>query len=181
LAASDRRRSERYVVGKAADVPPGGRLLVNVEGREIGIFNVDGNFYAILNRCPHRGGDLCKGNVVSPILSDGPGNLSVDPTTKLVMCPWHHWEYDLETGQSWCDVASPSKLARRYAVRPLGVDVTSGADLGEESAGEFARLSDAVVIDPLTHRVKGPFTAEVFPVELDDEYIVLDMAGKLRS
>ena len=35
--------------------------LVTIEGREIGVFNVHGEFYALRNRCPHQGGALCKG------------------------------------------------------------------------------------------------------------------------
>src|SRR5437660_142864 len=51
----------RHVVATVAEVPPGERKLVMVAGREIGIFNVGGRFFAVRNRCPHQGGPLCQG------------------------------------------------------------------------------------------------------------------------
>ena len=54
----------RHIVATVDDIPPGKRLLVNVKGREIGIFNVDGEYLAISNRCPHEGASLCKGRIV---------------------------------------------------------------------------------------------------------------------
>ena len=46
-----------------ADLASGERRLVDVEGRSIGIFNVNGEYYALHNRCPHMGGALCAGPV----------------------------------------------------------------------------------------------------------------------
>ena len=46
------------------EIPPGGRKIVEVAGRTIGVFNVDGEFFALLNRCPHQGGPLCTGNTL---------------------------------------------------------------------------------------------------------------------
>ena len=43
----------KHVVAKVSDVPQGGRLLLTLQGRSVGIFNVGGRFYALLNRCPH--------------------------------------------------------------------------------------------------------------------------------
>src|SRR3954465_11928726 len=51
----------RHVVAAVDDVPPGGRKLVQVNGRAIVVFNLDGEFFALNNRCPHRGGSLCHG------------------------------------------------------------------------------------------------------------------------
>ena len=47
----------------ADDVPPGGRKIVAVGGREIGVFNLGGTFYALRNICPHRGAPLCRGRL----------------------------------------------------------------------------------------------------------------------
>ena len=44
------------------------------KGREIGIFNLDGEYFALANRCPHAGGPLCKGRIVGSSQSDGPGH-----------------------------------------------------------------------------------------------------------
>jgi 3-phenylpropionate/trans-cinnamate dioxygenase ferredoxin subunit len=63
----------RHVVAKAADIAPGGSKIVVVNGREIGIFNVAGEFFALSNRCPHEAGPLCAGKITGIVLSDGPG------------------------------------------------------------------------------------------------------------
>ena len=53
----------RFLVGRADDIPPGSRKIVRIAGRSIGVFNVDGAFYAIRNRCPHQGAPLCEGKL----------------------------------------------------------------------------------------------------------------------
>ena len=53
----------RRVACAVRDVPPGERRIVEIEGRSIGVFNVDGRFYALHNGCPHKGGPLCEGRV----------------------------------------------------------------------------------------------------------------------
>lgn len=69
-------------VAQTADVPPGTGRVVNVNGRLVALFNCGGVYYAIDNRCPHRGGPLGKGTV------DG----------STVVCPWHGWSFDVTTG-----------------------------------------------------------------------------------
>ena len=56
--------TKRHVVARVADIPPGERLIVDIAGRSIGVFNVDGRFYALRNSCPHQGGPLCLGRTV---------------------------------------------------------------------------------------------------------------------
>jgi nitrite reductase/ring-hydroxylating ferredoxin subunit len=45
----------RHVVAKVGEIPIGGKKLVSVKGRDIGVFNVNGEFFALLNKCPHAG------------------------------------------------------------------------------------------------------------------------------
>jgi nitrite reductase/ring-hydroxylating ferredoxin subunit len=61
---------------------PEGRALVEVEGREIAIFVVDGAVHAVDNECPHEGNPLVEGEVLGPTLT----------------CAYHGWRFDLETG-----------------------------------------------------------------------------------
>jgi 3-phenylpropionate/trans-cinnamate dioxygenase ferredoxin subunit len=145
---------KRHVVAKAEDVPEGGRVIVEVAGHSIGIFRLDGNFYALLNRCPHAGAELCQGNIVSSVDSDRPGEYRFDPTRRLLVCPWHGWEFDITNGQSYFDPA-------RTRARAYNVDVESGDELPTEV-------------------VKGPFRAELLPIEVDGEYLVIDL-GRFRS
>ncbi|MFR9804093.1 Rieske (2Fe-2S) protein [Pseudonocardia sp. RS010] len=142
----------KHVVARVSDVPEGGHLIVDVNGRSIGIYNVGGTFRALLNRCPHQGAALCAGAVVSRLESDEPGRFRFDPDHKFVVCPWHGWEFELETGQSWFD-------AERTRVRRFDVAVELGAEI-EKAVGAGGR-------------VKGPYVAEVVEVETDDEYVVV--------
>lgn len=70
-------------VAKVADVVAGSATTVFVSGREVALFNVDGTFYAIENRCPHQGAPLAEGYI------DG----------TVVTCPWHAWSFRLTDGK----------------------------------------------------------------------------------
>jgi nitrite reductase/ring-hydroxylating ferredoxin subunit len=110
---------KKYVVARAAEVPDGGRLLVEVRGHSIGVFHVGGEYYALLNRCPHQGAELCKGSVVGLLDSSGPGDYDLDESRSFIVCPWHGWEFELATGQSYFD-------PRRTRVKPYPVTVERG-------------------------------------------------------
>ena len=104
----------RHVVAAVGDIPPGGRKLVTVKGRPIAIFNLDNRFYGMLDRCPHQGGSLCAGIVTGLVQSDGPGRYTLTRPGEFVRCPWHGWEFDIRTGQSYCD---PEKIrSKSYLV-----------------------------------------------------------------
>jgi nitrite reductase/ring-hydroxylating ferredoxin subunit len=81
-----------------ADLSPGQGAEVTVGGLTIALFNVDGSFYALSGRCPHRGGPLGQGFV------DGP----------QVSCPWHNYTFDVTTG---LNVVSADLRVERYEVR----------------------------------------------------------------
>ena len=157
----------RHVVARAADIPVGSRMIVEVQGRSVGIFNVDGNFHALLNRCPHQGAELCRGSILGHLDSPVPGDITYDVTRKLIQCPWHGWEYDLATGQSYFD-----SRVRSYPVAVRVGDAEEVATLApEELPATLAAGSSAKGL------VEGPFKAETFPLTVEDSYIVLDMPG----
>ncbi len=135
----------RHVVAATHEIPPGGRKLVTLRGRSIGIFNLDGSYYALLNRCPHQGGELCRGTVTGLATSTEPGRVEYSRHGEMLKCPWHGWEYDIRTGQSWCD---PNDTR----VRAYEVTVEPGATLA-----------------------RGPFVAETFPVSVEQDYVVVEL------
>ncbi|MFE2995732.1 Rieske (2Fe-2S) protein [Nocardia sp. NPDC059246] len=147
---------KKHVVARVSDVPEGEHRIVEVNGRSIGIYNVGGTFRALLNRCPHQGAALCKGAVVSELESNAPGEFEFNPENKFVVCPWHGWEFELETGQSWFD-------ADRTRVRKYDVTVEHGDEIAM-AIDEAARQGG---------RVKGPYVAEVLQVETDNDYVVV--------
>lgn len=98
-----RNQKGRHVVARAADMPPGSRQVVNVNGHEIGVFNVNGSYYALLNRCPHRVGPLCYGRLRPLVVSTGVGQVEHEREGEILKCPWHQWEFDIRTGQALFD------------------------------------------------------------------------------
>jgi 3-phenylpropionate/trans-cinnamate dioxygenase ferredoxin subunit len=135
---------KRQVVARAVEVAPGHCKIVNVNGREIGVFNLNGEYFALANRCPHEGGPLCQGKIIALVQSDGPGNYRLARHQEFLRCPWHGWEFEIRTGQSWCD--PKSTRARQFQVK-----VESGETL-----------------------VKGPYVAETFPVSVEEDYLVVE-------
>jgi nitrite reductase/ring-hydroxylating ferredoxin subunit len=107
------RGKARHVVCATADLPPGGRRIFEVRGRSIGVFNVDGRFYALHNGCPHRGGPLCEGRLGGTTLPARGHAFDFGLEGRVLRCAWHGWEFDVTTGRA---LADPSVRARSYAV-----------------------------------------------------------------
>lgn len=135
----------RHVVAETDEIARGTCKLVQVAGREIGLFNVEGEFFALANRCPHEGASLCKGRIVALVEAAEPGKYKLSRKGELVRCPWHGWEFDIRTGKSWCD-------PQRLKVRSFDVSIQESAD-----------------------KVEGPYEVETFPVSVDKRYIVIEI------
>lgn len=112
------------VVAKTGEIPPGGRKLITpwkgLAG--IGIFNIDGKFYALRNLCPHRLGPLCVGQVSGRVVAAGPPRdaheaASFEQEGGVIRCPWHLWEFDIRTGQCLVD---PRVRVKTYPVQIEG-------------------------------------------------------------
>ena len=143
----------RHVVAAVDEIPQGSRKIVTVRGREIGIFNVADNFYGLINRCPHQGAPLCRGEIVSRLVAPSPGDYRLTRPGEMLRCPWHCWEFDIRTGQSWCDPV-------HTRVKAYHTMVESGAEI------EHEKLDD---------KAKGPYVAETFAVSVADDYVLVDV------
>jgi nitrite reductase/ring-hydroxylating ferredoxin subunit len=126
-------------------VPPGSRKLVTVKGRPIAIFNIKGEFFGLFNRCPHQGGSLAEGTLIGLLQSPTPGQYCYSRQGEILRCPWHGWEFDIRTGQSYCD---PEKIR----VRNYSVEVQQGQSV-----------------------VEGPYVAETVPVTIEENYVVVEV------
>jgi 3-phenylpropionate/trans-cinnamate dioxygenase ferredoxin subunit len=103
-----------HAVCRTEELPPGERKIVAVAGRSIGVFNVNGVYYALRNACPHRHAPLCLGRVRGLVLADQPYDVRVEREGEIIACPWHGWEFDITTGRSHFN---PHKLwVRTYDV-----------------------------------------------------------------
>jgi nitrite reductase (NADH) small subunit len=104
----------RHIVGNAGDFPPGTRKVVTLENRSIGVFNVNGTYYALKNSCPHQAAPLCVGPIKGTNLPSKPGEYLYAREGEIIRCPWHGWEFDLTNGKSLFD---PHKcLVKTYEV-----------------------------------------------------------------
>jgi nitrite reductase/ring-hydroxylating ferredoxin subunit len=117
----------KYVVGTVDEIEPGGKKIVDVGGRSIGIYNVNGEYFALLNRCPHQAGPLCNGLNYGFLKSGAVGEYEYSRPGEIVRCPWHGWEFDVRTGQSWFDPV-------QVRVRRYNVVVTRGSEIVAEDA-----------------------------------------------
>ena len=135
----------RHVVARVDEIPSGSRKIVSLNGREIGIFKLGDAFYGLINRCPHQGAPLCRGEIVSRLVAPSPGDYHLTRSGEMLRCPWHCWEFDIRTGKSLCD---PSRVQ--------------------------ARAFD-VAVEPGQTLVEGPFVAEAVRVTVEESYVVVTM------
>lgn len=91
-------------VGTVDEIPEGSAKIVYAGGKEIAVFNRNGDFFAIGNTCPHSGGPLGEGFLCGTVIT----------------CPLHSWEFDVTTGQS---TMNPAITVPTYDVEVRGDDV----------------------------------------------------------
>ena len=85
-------------VGSVEQAPPGSVSEAIVGVTTLAVCNVEGELHVVEGVCPHRGGPLGQGALHQ----------------KMLVCPWHAWEFDCTTGQNDYD---PHCVIRKYPVR----------------------------------------------------------------
>lgn len=106
--STGKRTSGWVKVAERSDIAPGhGKLVVGPADKPMALFNVGGEFHAINNVCPHRGGPLAEGRLEGHIIT----------------CPWHGWTFDVRTGEA--DHPGGHSVAA-YEVGVEGADVYVG-------------------------------------------------------
>jgi nitrite reductase/ring-hydroxylating ferredoxin subunit len=109
--------TDEHLIGTVAEFPVGKHRVVNVAGREIGVFNIRGEFFALPNICPHQTGPLCTAKKLIGSLDarpEGDWKREWVHDGEVIACPWHGLEYHVPTGQC---LAFPHIRLRRYDVR----------------------------------------------------------------
>lgn len=102
--AADNGEKRYHKVASISEIPMGSGLVIGVAEQEVALFNFNGQFYAISDMCPHRGASLAEG-----FLDGG-----------KVFCPWHCFDFNLETGE--CSMV-PSLRVQTYEVKIVGEDI----------------------------------------------------------
>ncbi|WP_028550829.1 Rieske (2Fe-2S) protein [Paenibacillus sp. UNC451MF] len=103
-----------HYVAQASEIAEGQSKIVDVEGRSIGIYRIGDEYFAIHNRCPHEGAQLCKGLVCGTTLPSNVYEYEFGRKGELVRCPWHGWEFEIKTGKS---LFSDKVRTRSYKVQ----------------------------------------------------------------
>ncbi len=96
--------AEFVKVASLSELAPGSAKAVEVKGKAIALFNVQGTIFAIDNTCLHQGGPLGEGELMG----------------EVVICPWHQWEYNVRTGEM---VGNSSVKLATYPVQVEGSDI----------------------------------------------------------
>lgn len=105
---------KKYQVCPASELPPGERKIIEIEGRSIGVFNLEGTYYALRNLCPHQFAPLCLGKVTGYCETSPVGEFHWAKEGEILRCPWHAWEFDIKTGRS---IFNPHKVrTKNYPV-----------------------------------------------------------------
>ncbi|MEM7029480.1 MAG: Rieske (2Fe-2S) protein [Chloroflexota bacterium] len=149
----------KHKVATVEEILPGERKVLTIAGRSIGVFNIDGEFFAIRNSCPHQGGPLCVGRLTGFVISRIPGEYEYNRKDEILKCVWHGWEFDVKTGQSWVD-------PERTRVRTYAVSV-------ETMPGE--EMQAVSEIDEQTGKVPGPYAAETYDVTVEEQVVFVDI------
>lgn len=108
---------------KVEDLPVGKSAIVVVDDEEVALFNYKGKYYAVSNRCPHKGGPIGEGRVQEGV----------------VVCPNHEWRFELTTGNS---MQNPEMKIKIYPVRIKDEKIYIGFKKNETKA--FGKEASAV-------------------------------------
>ena len=112
--SADGSTTERAVALPLAELPPGTSTTVKAFGTTVAVFNVEGQVFALSNHCPHHGGPLCHGRISGAVLPSQPYEYRYGREGRVLTCPWHGWEFDIESGRTIFD---PSVRVKIYEAR----------------------------------------------------------------
>lgn len=87
-------------VGTVEEIRAARCRVVQVNGKPIGVIAVGEHFRAIYDKCPHMAASMTAGSVNGTFMPAGAHELVYGKHNDVIRCPWHGWEFDLETGRS---------------------------------------------------------------------------------
>ncbi|QYB07154.1 Rieske 2Fe-2S domain-containing protein [Rhodococcus sp. USK10] len=99
-ATNTAHRKAEHLVGRLEEIPMHTIHSVRIDGRDVGIIRTPDKVYAIGNRCPHQGGPMCLGKMTGTMVPSDPDQYVYDHDGLVVQCPWHAYEFHVDTGES---------------------------------------------------------------------------------
>ena len=87
-------------MGTVEEIQREGCRILEVGNRRIGVISAGDAFYAVHDRCPHKGADMCQGTVGGTFVASAPQEFVYGMHDTVIRCPWHGWEFDLASGRS---------------------------------------------------------------------------------
>ena len=98
-------REMKFALGPLAEFPPGSCTILDVDGKSIGVFNRDGELYALRNLCLDKLAPVCRGTLGGMFLPSAQGEWTYAHDGYILRCVAHGWEFDIRTGESVMKVA----------------------------------------------------------------------------
>ena len=111
-----------FPVCSVAELPVGARKIVQAGNKSVGVFNVNGKYYALRNSCPHQFAPLCLGNITGTTAPSKVGEYIWEKEGEILRCPWHGWEFEIPTGRS---IFNPHKV--RVKTYEVTVELPDGS------------------------------------------------------
>lgn len=107
-----------HKVSNLKDIPENKALTVNIDGVPIGIFKMGEKLIAVKNLCPHKRAPLALGTVQGTMLpTDCAGEYKYGMENQVLKCPWHGWEFDIESGKCLFGVSNSRVKTYEVSVR----------------------------------------------------------------
>ncbi len=96
---------------------------VEVAGRRIGVVRRDENIFAFADICPHHGAPMCNGKLSGTMFPSEPDEYHYGLEGLVIKCPWHAYEFSLQTGESMGGVIRSRLIVFQTAIRDRNVYV----------------------------------------------------------
>jgi nitrite reductase/ring-hydroxylating ferredoxin subunit len=112
--------AEKVLVGHVDDIDAhGNRIIQDIEGLEVCVFNLHGEYLALANYCLHEAGPVCEGALTGQIIAEA-DDFAWDwkREGELIECPWHNWTFDVKSGDN---IQDPT-----YSIPTFDVEVVDG-------------------------------------------------------
>jgi nitrite reductase/ring-hydroxylating ferredoxin subunit len=127
---SNQSSAMRVRIGPESELEPGERKCLSIDGTEIVVINLDGEYFAVRSFCPHMGGPVGRGatydeNPSAPKATESTrSGCDVDSAEpdggQTIACPFHGWRFEVETGAS---TFSEKKRVRTYEVETVNDEI----------------------------------------------------------